>query len=807
MTKAISLFLICTFTLLSNLDAKAEPGFKDKESVVNDYTFSCWLNGWRKNANDGSADIFGIETNAYGFTLDVADFTKVGLGLLDNPIGYEQALNQKAEKLKTLPSAELLIELELDGQPYRAKASQAGQGDGPTHLYAARLWESGRFVQHYDFQGLVFRNAKNETLACDAVLDLVAWPGSLTLTANVAVNQSYEKASLRLGLNSKAGNWNEELLVENGWNGGQQKSVTLTCPLASSGIMEEAQAIAVETPDGTSFPVRFDPQKNCYVASVKNLRRSWKTGYTDIRNYDEFKITVKESASQATLPFMLDMRPPANVTGLCPMLCDEEGRPIGIPVQLSKNWHNDSMGAYFMPYTLLPADKTRTYLLRVAYGFYGTLPSASHAQLSLLGYVNAKAGNGRWDQLAIGCWGETICFDMDMSLVDVAITDIRMLMSRNGLSGQKWQWTEAGWGGDWLNIEDANQKKFFWTDLKTAYLAHGPCLTDVKYDGFYGINGEVDFRAQIQTTRTDDYARTFQKLSYTFTSDVSAKDISLYKLGRTNNYNTPTVAYGNRDGLLKKREVPDDLKPGTLFLEPVELSGSGPHWVAFAGASETANPRGKPNGYRALIVRRYEALVGGKTFTQPTISAPVHSATPNNVDIELLPPSGIRKFSRGDRIELDLELITLPRVADDYYGPNESFRKHLTANANSWKTTHREARGNDLIVSVSGGTMLRNYPLVIQAQEPEVTVVIKGGVGAVPIRFEGLTSNQGYSLHRVADGKRIELEQSVHGHDFWQTDFDAATNSYKMSFNLPLDGLEESQWVFTRLRRTQKSKD
>ena len=54
-----------------------------------------------------------------------------------------------------------------------------------------------------------------------------------------------------------------------------------------------------------------------------------------------------------------------------------------------------------------------------------TLRSASHAQLSLLGY----GGHGRCDQLATGCWGETVCFDMDMSLVDLAVSGGRVLQN------------------------------------------------------------------------------------------------------------------------------------------------------------------------------------------------------------------------------------------------------------------------------------------------------------------------------------------------------------------------------------------
>lgn len=153
----------------------------DVHATAAEYTYSCWLNGWRKNANDRSADIFGIETSHYGFTLDVADFRKVGFGQLNNPAGYEQALEHKADKLRQLPPAELLIELEVDGVSYRAKACRAGQVKGGKHLSHVRLWESGRFVQHYDFLGLDFRNVEGERLACEAALDVVAWPGSLTL--------------------------------------------------------------------------------------------------------------------------------------------------------------------------------------------------------------------------------------------------------------------------------------------------------------------------------------------------------------------------------------------------------------------------------------------------------------------------------------------------------------------------------------------------------------------------------------------------------------------------------------------------
>ena len=767
-------------------------------AAMSDYTFSCWQNGWRKNANDQSADLFAIETSQYGFVLDMDDFSNVQFGLLNNTVSYEQALEHKAEKLKKIPSARFLIEIDVDGVKYRAKTCQAGLDKGVKRLSNARMWESGRYVQHYDFLGLDLRSLKGEKLDCDATLDLVAWPDSLTFNLRVTPASDLKNASMRLGLKSRSGNWSQTEKVQGLWKKDDSRSVTLTCNIPSVSNDTSAK-ITVNSNDGQNLPVTFDKSKNCYVASVKELKRKWKKGYTDIRDYDEFKITVNGSGKKEAIPFLLDMRPPANITGLCPMLCDEDGRPTGVPVQLSKNWHYKAMGSYLMAYTMLPAEKNATYILRIAYGFYGELPSASHAQLSLVGYGKdgVSGNNGRWDQLAIGCWGETICFDMDMSCVDIAITDIRMLMARNGLRGRKWKWTDAGWGGDWLNIKDDNQKKYFMNGIKTAYLSHGPCLTDVKHEGYYGMNKEIDFKARIQTLRTDDYSRSFQKFSYEFTQDVSAEKIWLFKLGRTHRHTTPKLVYGNIDGLIKQHDVPDDLKDNQIFLKNTKLTGPGPWWVALTGAKKSSG-KDWGTGYKALIVRGYKIVAGGNTYTNPTIRGPVFKSSPNNIDIELLPPDGVTDFKKGDSIELDLELITLHRTADDYYGPNEAYRKHLTGNPNSWKTSHREAEGNDLKVSVTGGKVLNNYPVAIQADSPEVTVMIKGGVGAVPISFEGLKSASGYNLYQLVNGKRIKLDQSVHGNDFWQTDYDALADSYKITYNVPLDDLKESKWILTR---------
>ncbi|MEN8694008.1 MAG: hypothetical protein ABF334_04315 [Akkermansiaceae bacterium] len=769
-------------------------------TLASDYTFSCWENGWRKNANDRSKDLFAIETNHYGFKINVINFDELNFGRIVGQPSYLEALTHKTEKLRSLPKAKLLVAIEVDGKRYTAKTRIPQKVPRFKRLSSVRLWESGRFVQHYDFLHLDFRDSDNKPLDCEARLDLVAWPSSLTFTLHVTPPKDWTESALHLRLKGKPGDWNQRKRMPALWKAGEERSVTITSSILDAAPSKPPE-ISVVSSDGKKLPVQFDPQKNCQVASVSRLKRSWKTGYTDIRNYDDFKISIAGSSITQNIPFLLHLRNPANITGICPILCHEDGTPTGIPIQLSKNWHYKPMGNYLMAYAMLPP-RPANYILRLAYGFYGSLPSASHAQLSLVGYGGPHAGNGRWDQLAIGCWGETICFDMDMSLVDIAITDIRMLMTRQGLEGKKWGWTDAGWGGDWLKISDQNQKKYFQNNLKTAYLAHGPCLTEARHAGYYGANQEVEFSAKIQTLRTDDYSRTFQRLRYTFTKDVSAKDIWLYKIGRSFSYHSPRVAYGNLNGLLAEHQAPDTLNKDQLFLNHTELTGPAPHWIAFPGAHETREARSpKPNGYRALVIRNYKAVIGGMTYRTPVFRSPVHRANPTTLDIEILPPDGLRQFQKGDQIDLDIELITLPRLADDYYGPNETFRQHLAKHPSSWKTTHREAKGNTLRVQVSGGTETQNYPLVIQVEEPEVKFTIQGGIGAVPVQFKGLKTAGHYQLHRVINGKIHPFNQSVHGNDFWQTDFDPNAATYSLTFNLPLDGINSSEWI---LRKTSK---
>jgi len=215
-----------------------------------DFAFGYWLNGWRKSPKDTSPDILCFETGYFGFMLDVDDLTKARFGLLDHDLDYAQALQAGARRLQSLPAAELAIEVKVAGKAYRAVTCKAGTDTSIKRLSSVRLWESGRLVQHFDLLKLRFEDEAGNPLPCDAVLDLVAWPGSLTFNVDLTPgsypdegskrnhttsrSESWTDAELSVRLKSSFGQWHTEERIAGGWQPGQRQSVTLTCNFPGS---------------------------------------------------------------------------------------------------------------------------------------------------------------------------------------------------------------------------------------------------------------------------------------------------------------------------------------------------------------------------------------------------------------------------------------------------------------------------------------------------------------------------------------------------------------------------------------------
>ena len=774
------------------------------------FTFDGWINMstvWRTKPNTLLCkNIHQGRPGAFGFKV-----THSSLIAFANIGGYQE-VKQKGQILD--PDKWHHLALSYDGNILRFYINGAEQGNAK--VGKKRALGNQPFILGGNPHGspIVFDEFKmwNRALSLAEIKNLYSNPEK---AANFPLNQKglvyknsfdegfvpkppleWENAKFGITLETDEKTWQNVTDIKGKWTIGQPRNVSLNCYLDDRVKEVEKLTILLQSDEYNFTPVKIDNEYGCYVSLAKKKPGQHGKNRPEYRKYDDIEIFVNNpSASVKKVPLMIDLRGPDSITGMVPMLCDEEGVPLGVPVQLSKNWHYNVMGAYFRPYVTIPITKgLNKFKLRIAYGFYGTVPSASHAQLSLVGY----GGNGRWDQLAIGAYGETICFDIDMSLVDVAVTDVRGLMFRKGKEGKKWGWTDAGGGGDWLGLFDEKRTKLAFSGMKTAYLSHGPCLTHVKYNGFYGEARIASIEADLKTLRTNDYARTFQNLRYEFKKPFKSKGTWLYQLGGRNNETTPQIATGDREGMVMSKNLDPNLKKGEKIYSKMELKGEAPWWFAFPGTGENGK---MPMGYRGLIIRSFKASFGGKEYLRPNVTFVVNKkmGTKSNIILLMEPHPEVTEYQPGDYVEMDTEWMTLSREVDDYYGNNKDYIDHLTKNPSSWKTIYREAIGNDLVVQTDGGKVINRYPIEIKAEAPEVTVEIKGGIGYVPITFEGLELAKGYEFYEVVNNELVELDQAVKGNDYWQTVHDTKNQSYKRTYNIPLDGKPTSKWL---LRKT-----
>ena len=320
--------------------------------------------------------------------------------------------------------------------------------------------------------------------------------------------------------------------------------------------------------------------------------------------------------------------------------------------------------------------------------------------------------------------------------------------------------------------------------MRASHHRYGPCLTEVTYSGVIGEN--IRHSETVSLARTDDIG-----CGELFESDSMLIKRNLFRGSRffksepipITFTREPKFALGNADGLTKEWST----IPGgdTYRTKPMTASGETP-WVSMHEAVRRANT--KTTGAwanRGIVIRQWNARLGGK-------SVPPHFAergtTRHRSDysiIDLVPPAGLSRLEPRDFIEATLEYLVMPQSADDYYGPNKELRSALQADGNTWRMVQREVNRNHRNVTIREGKLVHRFPDIrVHANSDRAAFDVAGGLGYVPITITGLGSHSGYTL--MVDGK--PLDQSVHGNDFWQIDFDVSTRRWSRTFNVPLAG-------------------
>ena len=815
---------------------------EDRSNFLKKYSYAYWINGCNKFKVENSKNLLCFETGYYGVIFDMASLDKPQFSVMNDDSNLMSSLESGTSRVATLDPAELIIEVEQGGKKYRVKSCSAGVTDRVgKFLQGTMTIDAGQFVQRYLIKQLYLFDESNTPLECVGSLELIAWPDSLTFIVEIAPDSPatikkapvasanlkqltptpatieknptatvWNNATLSITLKTKNNSWTNKTVVKEDWKEKVKKKLVLNCNIQSESpqrsdlemkfSMTETMAANVTLGVNalSTYPGNFEPEFNAYVIRIPKLKRD--SSYSKHGGYDDYYFEINNNSSKMlAVPFHLIMTEPRSGTCAQNILCYLDGTPTGINLQGAGS--TDLKARTVMnPYMVIPAKPGKTVLLyRIAYKYYGTVATAYGHQDCVV-----NDGYGRWWQFAIGGAGETMTMDGDHGPTNQSICDVRALYIRKGLKGVTSNWTDAGWGGDWLTVYDEHKNKLTYNDMKTVALATGPCFTDLRFKGYYGNDRSVAVDSRVSTLRTDDYVRMFFDIRYDFLKTISANNTSFFMTGST--VGVPKLAYGNLQGIIKEVSGANMAKELKL-LNNVTVDGPGPWWVSTPENHRIRKDgtEKRPMGSTSLIFRSVDYNFGGKSTTVPNLR--IQPAGTSGVfdgdkpalgaHTYLVAPAEISEFKARDSVHICVEWVTPPRIADDYYGPNKAFHQWLQENPKSWKTVFREAKGNNLNVKVTGGRLIKNYPLIIKAESAnEILFDIEGGVGYVPLRFDGLTSDRGYSLYQVINNAEVALDQSSYrGNDFWQTIYDASSNSYNISYNICLDGYPTSKWV------------
>lgn len=741
------------------------------------YTYAWWADGFHGRNADGRR-LLNVETSQYGAVLDVNGPTLLRLGKIEHPVPYAQAAKMNDEALVSLPPSGLRLSIRMGERVYNCVAAAMNTKDEAA--YPVRLIEGGRWLHRYDIAGLDFRDDAGNALAVNARLQIVAWPDRLTLALLVEPDAALTGAQARIAIDTPTGEgWSEVVL------GAEAAAACVGWPGAGSPKQQPRIVVRDPLDGGKELPVRYDAALDAQIVSIP--ARQWDMS-AELDRLDRFDVELRthERATFAHVLFAME-GPLQGVTGLSPMLRDVAGNPLPVPVQISKNWHRHAErrltheGAWLRAAACidLAEDTNWSAQFNIAYARWGGVPAASHAQLCLVGW----GVNQRWDQAAIGSFGESICYDPDVCLNRSMIDDVRPLMVTSMNNGQ-WSWTHNVGGGDFLVYVDDSGKRQPLVGMKSAYLSQGPNLTDVVYAG-RSADGKFDARVEVMSPRCDDVNRAYHRIRYDVREACAFSRLAFYQLG-ADNYNDhqfTRIARGNADGLTEEWETE---RGGKKYLRTAMPGEGRAPWVALLGGLRSKEAKQGAWADRALVVRSWKARLGGKACESPLFSI---YGTENGIpsaNVELAPPVGLTQLEAGDFVEAEVELLVLPQRVEDYYGPNAALRADLAANGGTWRAAHRLARDNDLQVTATTGTVESRIPVRVRADaEGLAEFALVGGTGYVPVSVSGVYRTSGCAL--TVDG--TPLNQSVHGNDFWQVT-PAADGTVTWTFNVPVTAPE-----------------
>ncbi len=612
-------------------------------------------------------------------------------------------------------------------------------------------------------------------------------------------SMSWKDASLEIKLSANKDavrmqkRW--DLPKDQTWSAPNWQQVSLALNPATFESVEAPPPVTVnasEMATGTARPVEYDSAIGWFRVNLDGIAPIAPPGKSSPSNdaIERIKLTLANPTDREQMARLMFEKNAngfrqgigSSITGISAILRDMDGNPTGIPVQLSKNWHNEPEGGVHAGHWFhgisqlrLPAGGTVDLELTLAYGHWGGVPAASHAQLSLIGW----GSNQLWHQAALGSWGESICFEPDQAQANATITDVRPLMVKAKDEDAPWNWTGNVGGGDFLRFFSPAGERVPHSAMRAIHHRSGPCLTEVTYAG--NIGDGIRHSTTVSLARSDDIVRGIYHIRMDVTKPMDFSRFVVFQIGAdTYNFSRERkMAVGNETGLA--REWNTQWGGNTHRTPPVECTGRIP-WASLHDGEFVANETNGPPANRGIVIRSWKARLGGKD-SSPWMAE--RGLTHHQIDsstLDIVPPPGVMRLEPGDFIETTVEHLVIPKFAKDYYGPGAALRAALTKDENTWRMIHREAVGNDYSVTMQAGILERLHPDIrIRTEKDTATFELTGGINYIPITFTGLSSPRNFTL--TVNG--VPFTQAIHGSDFWQTDYDPVSRTWSRTYNIP----------------------
>ena len=789
--------------LMLEATVTADVSEKDRQTLVrhaDDYVYGYYPDGWRAETSPAARNRFAIQTPIYALEL----LGKAGMSLVGTSfsgVSAEKAARQFYTDISDqLNDAPLNIGVRIGNSQYTAIRLTSK----PEDLVIQRL---GKFLAHIELRGfaLLSDDSKTPPFPIDTRLHIFAWPDHARLIfeirpesdlKNITIfaadeitnrRQSMRLVDLDVRTQVRKELPGEVRIERNAETLTAGSSLYLAVGLYPEKALLNLSSACIVRAEGISpytgpLEVQYD------------VRAGWQQillgSNPDIWAMERVRVDVENPSDKPqTLHLVFSKRGGGfGITGMSPVLCDADGVPLGLPIQISKNWHVSP--PWFDGITMLevPPNSKHSFEFRLAYAEWGGVPAVSHAQLALEGWGTHQL----WDECAIGSFGESITYDPDVNLNRSMIDDVRPLMvwGMGQSAHQKWSWTHNVGGGDFLVLEQEGKRQYL-ARQKTDYDMQGPVLTCVRYSG-ETPDGAIQSHITTQSWRSDDYVRGLYTLRYDVVKDLTFSRLAFFQLG-ADHYNTNLFTHISRGDLDGEKETWQPPMGGKQYSrEGLALEGERP-WFAITGNTKNPPPfikEGDRGAWadRGMIIHSWKARLNGEDVSIPhySIYGTEDGKVPSAI-VELSPPAGTTQLKKGDYVEALVEMAILPQSAENYYGPNEPLRAALKENGGTWRMVHREAKGTALRVRAENGEVISQWPVVVRAHRgTHATFTIEGGSGWVPVIVTGANTPGKPSLNLSVDGAPRPVSPSD-GNDWWQTRWRPSTKSCDFIYTLELD--------------------